>query len=44
VTWVHGNELLGSCLAISVNDLETLFFEFESLGDGKTAVAVGGCN
>jgi hypothetical protein len=44
VAWVHGNELLGPCLAISVDDLETLLFEFESLDDGQNAVAVGGCN
>ena len=43
VAWVHGDELIRSCLAIGINNLETLVFKLESLDNGQGTVAVGGC-
>jgi hypothetical protein len=43
VAWVHGDELLGSCLAHGIDNLETLVFKSESLDNSENAMAVGGC-
>mmetsp|Transcript_28148 Transcript_28148/g.36310 ORF Transcript_28148/g.36310 Transcript_28148/m.36310 type:complete len:265 (+) Transcript_28148:1347-2141(+) len=42
VAWVHGDELLGSCLAHGIDNLETLVFKSESLDNSENAMAVGG--